>query len=323
MSRYSWIILDADNTVFDFDRAEHAALARTLAGFGLECTETIRAEYAAISARLWRAFEAGELTSERLRVARFEELLRGRPEGHSGEVVNLVNLHPPASPEQTFAGERRRNRATPHEVGSGEFLTADGRNAGAAQSVSDRYIVELGRESGLLPGAESVVRSLASTHRLLLATNGISDIQRRRFGASVLADSFEDMVISDEIGVAKPHPAFFDEVFHRMGNPAKGHVLMVGDSLSSDIAGGIGYGIDTCWFDHRALGESAPLKHEPPLEPTYRILELEELLGVVHGGGLDEGTDGRASGRACRKADGERAGERMGERAGEREKADE
>ena len=249
MSRYSWIILDADNTVFDFDRAEHAALARTLGGFGIECTETVRSDYAAISAKLWRAFEAGEMTSGRLRVARFEELLRGASRGV------------PGSPR----GDQEHS------------------GAGIADAVSARYVLELGRESGLLPEAEPVVRRLASTHRLLLATNGISDIQRSRFGASVVADCFEDVVISDEIGVAKPHAGFFDEVFRRMGDPAKDRVLMVGDSLSSDIAGGIGYGIDTCWFDLRCQGDAATSKFDPPLRPTYRILELRELLGVVQG----------------------------------------
>lgn len=248
MSRYAWIVLDADNTIFDFDQAEYGALSRTLAQFGIVCTDSIRSEYAAISARLWRAFERGALTSARLRVARFEELLR------FGRV-----------PTSSQSGGRDSERALERD----------------AAAISDRYIEELGRESGLLEGAEAVVRSLVQTHRLLLATNGIADIQRRRFGASVLRDCFEDIVISDEIGVAKPDRGYFDEAFRRMGGPDRGHVLMVGDSLSSDIAGGIGYGIDTCWFDLRGQGLDAAARHLPPLRPTYRITDLGELLRVV------------------------------------------
>ena len=189
-----------------------------------------RSRYAAISARLWRAFEGGEITSARLRVARFEELL--------GDVS-------------------------------------------LASDVSARYIEELGRESGLLPQAERVVEALAQSYRLLLATNGIADIQRSRFAGSTIAHYFHDIVISDEIGVAKPHAEFFDEAFARMGTPPRSKVLMVGDSLSSDIAGGIGYGIDACWFDLRRSGTGALASCDPPLEPRYRIEALDELLSLL------------------------------------------
>ncbi len=209
-SRYSWIIFDADNTLFDFDRAERGALERTLGRFGMICDAEARAQFTAISARLWRAFESGAITSARLRVARFEELLAGRV--------------PAVDP----------------------------------QLVSEAYLRELGGEAHLLPRAEEVVRRLAVSHQLLLATNGIADIQRRRFGAATIGDCFHDVVISDEIGIAKPHSGFFDEAFRRMGDPAREQVLLVGDSLTSDIAGGAAYGIDTCWFCPR----------DPPATPA-------------------------------------------------------
>jgi len=271
-SRYSWIIFDADNTLFDFDRAERGALERTLGRFGMICDAEARAQFTAISARLWRAFESGAITSARLRVARFEELLAGRV--------------PAVDP----------------------------------QLVSEAYLRELGGEAHLLPRAEEVVRRLAVSHQLLLATNGIADVQRRRFGAATIGDCFHDVVISDEIGIAKPHPGFFDEAFRRMGDPAREQVLLVGDSLTSDIAGGAAYGIDTCWFcpldppatpvristdaatrscaptspaapsgtmgdepaPCMATDESRPSRaaaEEP--NPTYRIRDLRELLAIV------------------------------------------
>jgi YjjG family noncanonical pyrimidine nucleotidase len=227
MHRYTWIIFDADNTLFDFDAAERAALERTLSAVDVACDAGVRAAYAEISGRLWRAFERGEVTSERLRVARFEELLA-----------------------------TRRPELDPNRV-------------------SATYVAELSRESALLPSAEVVVRALGSTHRLLLATNGIAEIQRRRFAHSSIWDCFHDVVISDEIGVAKPSPHFFAEAFRRMGDPAKRDVLMVGDSLPSDIQGGAGWGIDTCWFT-RHLDEGV---FDP--RPTYRIHDLRELLEIV------------------------------------------
>lgn len=230
MPRYRWIVFDVDNTLFDFDHSERVALERTLSAFAVECDAAVRSDYSQISGRLWRALERGEITSARLRVARFEELLSARcPE------VDPVR-------------------------------------------VSETYVAELGQEATLFPSAEAVVRSLVGSHRLLLATNGIADIQRQRFERSSIRDCFHDIVISDEIGVAKPAREFFDEAFRRMGDPEKAEVLMVGDSVPSDILGGALYGIDTCWFVPR-LGEGVP---DP--QPTFRIRDLRELLEIVNGG---------------------------------------
>lgn len=64
--------------------------------------------------------------------------------------------------------------------------------------------------------------------------------------------------------------------FARMGKPAKSEVLMVGDSLTSDIRGGFDYGIDTCWYNPAGL----PL--QGAATPTYEIRRLDELLSIVH-----------------------------------------
>ncbi len=224
---YSWVIFDADGTLFDFERAERSALERTLGSFEVGLSPEIYAAYRAISLDLWSSFERGEIDSQRLRVARFERLI--------GDL--RLDLNP-----------------------------AD---------VSLRYIRNLGSERRLLPEAEAIVERLAADFRLLLATNGIADVQRRRFEGSVIRRHFADILISDEIGVAKPDPRYFDEAFARMGNPARSEVLMVGDSLTSDIAGGAGYGIDTCWFNPGNMSNGS----EPG--PTYVIGRLTELFGIV------------------------------------------
>jgi 2-haloacid dehalogenase len=229
VSRYSWIVFDADGTLFDFEHAERAALQRTLRSFGVELTARLYAAYREISIDLWSRFERGEIDSQRLRIARFEQLI----------------------------GDHRLD-VNPSEV-------------------SDHYIHSLGGERRLLPGAGAIVEHLASGFRLVLATNGIADVQRSRFEGSAIRPYFADIVISDEIGVAKPDPGYFDEVFARMGNPARSEVLMVGDGLSSDIAGGAAYGIDTCWFNP----ESHPNGARP--RPTYEIRRLTDVLGILEG----------------------------------------
>jgi 2-haloacid dehalogenase len=144
-----------------------------------------------------------------------------------------------------------------------------------AEHFNDDFMHALGQQTQLLPGAEGLIKSLASRFRLLLATNGIAVVQRSRFSRSSIRRYFEDVVISDEIGVAKPQPEYMDVAFSKMGDPPKPEVLMIGDSLSSDIAGGAGYGIDTCWFNPNGLSLDGFPK------PTYTITELAEIEEIV------------------------------------------
>jgi len=137
------------------------------------------------------------------------------------------------------------------------------------------FMEALGRQTQLLDGAEDVVRDLSSRFRLLLATNGIAVVQRARFSRSSIRQYFEDVVISDEIGVAKPQPEYMDEAFSRMGKPPKSEVLLIGDSLSSDITAGANYGVDTCWFNPNQF----PLDGSP--QPTYMISELAGIYEIV------------------------------------------
>ena len=82
---------------------------------------------------------------------------------------------------------------------------------------SDRYIEHLGRGHFLINGAERLIKQLTGRYQLALITNGISTVQRPRLAASPLANSFDPVVISDEIGTAKPDPRYFDHAFKQMG----------------------------------------------------------------------------------------------------------
>jgi 2-haloacid dehalogenase len=135
--------------------------------------------------------------------------------------------------------------------------------------VSPVYLRNLARGSELLPGAEELVAWLAGRCGLALVTNGLKDVQRPRIEASALRGRFERIFISEELGAAKPSRAFFEAVFEGLGRPAKAETLVVGDSLSSDMAGGIDYGIDTCWYN--------PAGAETDLPVTFRIGSLGEL----------------------------------------------
>lgn len=133
-----------------------------------------------------------------------------------------------------------------------------------ARVAGEKYLAHLGNQSRLLNGAVELVRALSEKYRLMLITNGIPEVQRPRLARSGIAGYFADIVISGEVGVAKPDARIFDEAFARMGQPRRADVLIIGDSLSSDMQGGCGYGIDTCWYNpgRKENASALPIKYE-------------------------------------------------------------
>ncbi len=143
-----------------------------------------------------------------------------------------------------------------------------------ADDFSRIYLKNLSHSSRLLPEASDVVRKLSADVSLMILTNGISTVQRPRLKRSIISPFIKDIIISDEEGYAKPSSEIFQITFRRMGFPGLEEVLMVGDSLTSDIAGGNNYGIDTCWI-------RPELSQEKISPATYEILRLSELLDIV------------------------------------------
>lgn len=162
-----------------------------------------------------------------------------------------------------------------------ELLFEAQRVAADAGIASAAYLRHLGRAIHLIDDAERVVRALSARFRLALVTNGLRDVQRSRLDLSPIGAFFAEVAISEEIGVAKPARGFFDVVFAAMGKPPKEAVLMIGDSLTSDIRGGLDYGLDTCWFNPTDRPE------DPRCLPRFQIRRLDELLSLLSpdGGG--------------------------------------
>jgi len=148
---------------------------------------------------------------------------------------------------------------------------ADPVEAGAA------YLNGLARCTVLVDGAvEMLKRCTAAGYQLVVITNGLKEVQRTHFEQTRLTDYFSHIIVSDEIGFSKPHAAFFDYTFEAIGHPPKSAALIIGDGLSSDIKGGMNYGVDTCWFNKRKMVELPKA-----FRPTYRIDKLEELDDIL------------------------------------------
>ncbi|WP_085013857.1 pyrimidine 5'-nucleotidase [Cronobacter sakazakii] len=122
-----------------------------------------------------------------------------------------------------------------------------------------------------LPGAASLLASLKGKVKLGIITNGFTALQQIRLERTGFRDYFDLLVISEQVGVAKPAPEIFDYALEKMGNPDRSRVLMVGDMAESDILGGINAGLATCWLNHH--GRTLP----EDIAPTWQVTSLSEL----------------------------------------------
>ncbi len=141
---------------------------------------------------------------------------------------------------------------------------------------SRRYQRQLSRQGILYEGAVEVLTTLRKRgYTLYLASNGIAEVQHGRIEAAGVAHFFSDIFISEEMGVQKPDVRYFARMLRHTGlAEEKDACLMIGDSLSSDIRGGMESGLDTVWLN--MTGEAAP---QPP--PTYTITTLTDILGLL------------------------------------------
>lgn len=143
------------------------------------------------------------------------------------------------------------------------------------EGLADAYVENLKKQTVLLDGAEEVCRALYGKYKMYIITNGIEAVQTARFGGCVIKEYFEKCYISDAIGVAKPKKEFFDAVAADIEGFDKSQALIIGDSLTSDIKGGVEYGIATCWLN--------PKGNEVPegMNITYVIKDIREVLEVL------------------------------------------
>jgi len=146
-----------------------------------------------------------------------------------------------------------------------------------ANAFSDHYLYHLAEATFLIEGAKEVLAALHGRVGLALITNGLADVQRPRFGRSTIGGYLSPWIISEEVGVAKPDPAIFKIAFQAMGDPLKEEVLIIGDSLTSDIQGGNNFGIATCWFNPRGKPRPAGIR------VNYEIRNLQEIPDLVAG----------------------------------------
>lgn len=233
MANFDWILFDADNTLFDFDKAqEHAlktAISGTLQNYHMTYSDEILQKYAAINHDLWNKFELGSVTKDRLQIKRFEDLF------------NVLEVEEDAV------------------------------------RFNAQYMAALSEGTFLLDSAKELCETLSRSCKLALVTNGVSKTQHKRFENSEVKEYFVDIFVSEDTGFQKPKKEYFDYVLEHTGITDKERVLIVGDSLSSDIKGGNNAGIPSCWFNPHMLPNNSDAVCD------YEVHKLNEVIPIVLG----------------------------------------
>ena len=146
-----------------------------------------------------------------------------------------------------------------------------------AKKMSKAYMNRLSTKGHLIDGAKELCAALEGKAKLYIVTNGVAFIQKGRMEVCGIKDYFDKIFISGEVGVEKPDIRYFERVAEQIEGFSKNRAVIVGDSLTSDIKGGINFGIDTCWYNPRA--KTAPDDMKDKITATVRDYgELYDFL---------------------------------------------
>jgi len=156
-----------------------------------------------------------------------------------------------------------------------EFFRSQNLDVSKAEAFNADYQVRLGDTVCFEDNGIEVINALQGKVHQYAVTNGTRIAQKRKLANSGLDKLLEKAFISDEIGVEKPMIGFFEAVWAEIGDYEKDEVLIVGDSLTSDMQGGVNAGILTCWYNPKGMPNTSGLLLD------YEIRNLQEILDLV------------------------------------------
>lgn len=221
------ILLDLDDTIFDFKACERQALSCALDFFHLSYTDDDLADYSRINDGMWKMLERGEIKREDLKTRRFSLFLSRYAD-------------PPS-----------------------------------AEDFAEKYMQMLSRTSTLEPHAREVLSALSSKYAVYAVTNGYEFTQRGRIASAEIGGYFRNIFISQEVGAVKPKKEFFDYCVAHIPDFHLAETVLIGDSLTSDIAGGNAYGLFTIRYNPSGK------KDESTVIPDREVSSLTELIPLL------------------------------------------
>lgn len=224
------LFFDLDNTLLNFDAAEHTAMTRMLSERGIEPTEERLKLFSKINLQHWELLENGKIDRAGVLYGRFHEFFRQ---------LGIESDHI------------------------------------SAQDTYENYLCE---GHWFMPGAQELLTELDGKYDMYIISNGNTRVQKARLASSGISRYFKAVFISEELGENKPSRAFFELCFAKIPDFDRDSALIIGDSLTSDIRGGLNTGIKTCWFNPKGQ----PARADIPADYTIRALsDLPELLKML------------------------------------------
>ena len=179
---------------------------------------------------------------------------------------------------KTYWQRLERGEITKQEVLVGrfkEFFKSEGIDISAVEEFNSLYQLRLGDTIVYHDDSLEIIKSLQGRVRQYVVSNGTVEAQSKKLRLSGLGELVDGIFLSEHIGVEKPNIEFFDKVLEEIKPADRSSILIVGDSLTSDIQGGNNAGIVTCWYN--PLGDKAPDKYRI----DYEISDLHQIYEII------------------------------------------
>ncbi len=142
------------------------------------------------------------------------------------------------------------------------------------QIINKDYIERVMKKDALVEGAIELLDHLKSRYKIHILSNGFSEMQYKKMESAKLASHyFENIILSDVVGVNKPHPDIFIYALNKIGAKKK-NAIMIGDNLLTDINGAYNSGLDQIWYNPES-------KLSTDFKPTYTIRKLKEIKNIL------------------------------------------
>lgn len=170
-----------------------------------------------------------------------------------------------------------RGEITKHQVLVGrfeEFFSSEGIITDCAEKFNKEYQVRLGDTICFCDDGYELVKSLKGQVKQYAVTNGTKVAQDKKLAKSGLVDLFDDIFISEVVGIEKPGIGFFEKVFEKIGIYEKDEVMIIGDSLTSDIQGGNNAGILSCWYNPKNAVNDKGVRVDYEIDNLQKIKEI-------------------------------------------------
>lgn len=177
---------------------------------------------------------------------------------------------------QTWWERFEKGEIKKQEIFSGRFsdLLARFGFEGDPIKMSEDYFEFLSQGSDMIDGADKVLKYVKELgYTVCITTNGMSRTQYRRIDNCAIKQYFDYIFVSEDAGHQKPEKEYFEYAMANSPEKDKSKILVIGDSMSSDILGGINFGVDTCWLNPK--GKTGEHK------PTYEIANIMQICGIL------------------------------------------